>query len=181
MFNNIDSWLFTMVYSITANRAEADDIIQETWLKVLDNPANFIAAKGDFKNYIFTVAKNLALTRIRKINRHNEILKELKIDNTNLEINEDIVELNKLLMEAIKGIKNKNYQDVILLYYFAGFKANEIAEILETEEYSILNWLKRGRKMLEKKLKSHPEFDLIYDSIIKVIYTFLITLEILNG
>lgn len=178
LFNSLDSWLFTMVYSITANRAEADDIIQEAWLKVIDNAENFNPDRGSFKNYIFTVAKNLALNRFKKNTNLNDNLEDYQQPTVEPEIQEEIRELNHIINEGIKRIKNKKYQDAILLYYFAGLKADEIGEVMGTEIYNILNWLKRGRRQLEKNLRSHPEFEDIHDSIKKVIYLFVMTLGI---
>ena len=71
---------------------------------------------------------------------------------------QEIDALSSTIRDSIKKIKNKDHQDTLILFYFAGFKILEIAEILNTTEQNIKNWLNRGRRDLKSELEKNPEF-----------------------
>ena len=56
------------------------------------------------------------------------------------------------MYEAVRNLPQK-YREVIYLYYYDGYKINEIAEILQRSEATIKTQLSRGRMLLNKTLK----------------------------
>lgn len=58
------SLLYGYAYALCGNGAEADDIFQETWLRVIRHAARFRA--GNFKGWLLRIAHNVAIDRIRK-------------------------------------------------------------------------------------------------------------------
>lgn len=180
LFRQVDSWLFVTIYALTGNRQEASDILQEAWVKVIENSEKFDIKKGCFRNFIYTVAKNIALNNKKRNNKYMEMLSEIEIENENPEIRIETIELGKILRTAVKELKNKSCQDTIILYYFGGFNLAEITQMMDTKEYNVLNWLKRGRKQLEMEIKSHPDYKYFRDTILKMIGVLLMALEIIN-
>lgn len=181
LFRQVDAWLFVTMYALTGSREEADDIIQESWVSVIENADRFDPKRGKFSNYIFTIAKNISLQNKRKKKKYNEMLEHMENGVEDSELQSEFKELGVLLRQGIRNLKQQQCQDTLILYYFGGFNIKEIADMFNTHEYNILNWLKRGRKQLEKDLRKHKDFETIYETIIKMISISYIMLELLNG
>ena len=173
LFKLVDSWLFTTIYAITGNRDEADDIMQDTWIKVIENGDNFDPKRGKFTNYIYTIAKNLALENIRKKNKFKEIISDMDTDYEDIELQYEMKDMGEYLRKEISTLKPVGSQDTLILYYFGGFDLKEISLMLNTKEHNVLNWLKRGREQLKKKISNNSEFRNMFETIRKVISIFL--------
>jgi RNA polymerase sigma-70 factor, ECF subfamily len=57
--------LMAYVERLTGDRAQAEDVVQETFLKVLENRGRY-AAEGRFRQWLFTVAANAARSQVRR-------------------------------------------------------------------------------------------------------------------
>ena len=60
--------LLRFAYKLTANREEANDLLQETSLKALDNEEKF-APDTNFKGWMYTIMRNIFINNYRKIVR----------------------------------------------------------------------------------------------------------------
>jgi RNA polymerase sigma-70 factor (ECF subfamily) len=159
LFRMSKPWIYKLIYRIVPDKDIADDIFQETWIQVLNNRDSYDTKKGMFNNYLFTIAKNKALkaklraSKFIKDNQNNENheasygLNELTPYKAT-----EIKEKNDLIMSIIKTL-DTDYQDVILLHYFADFDVKEISLHLNKPEGTIKTWLSRGREQLKKKLQ----------------------------
>ena len=72
----IQEELHRYAYKLTCNREEADDLLQETTLKVLDNEARY-SEDTNFKGWAYTIMYNLFINNYRKTTRE-----QLVVDNT---------------------------------------------------------------------------------------------------
>ena len=162
LFVLVKPWLFNMVYRIVADYDDALDIMQNAWIKLINTSNGFDTGKGNVNNLLFTIAKNEALTW----NRKNRILKsgnKKYVGNNGNSIIDDNPETLKLDTERNETIRtalrrlNKNYQDVILLFYYSEFSINEISEQLGVPQGTVKTWLDRGRDKLKKYLKNYFE------------------------
>jgi RNA polymerase sigma factor (sigma-70 family) len=163
LVNLVNPGLYKLIFRITGQRQLTNDILQETWVIILLHKENFNPSKGSFNKYAYKIAK-------REI--YHWYRKNQKYENSDIDVSEsvfdpdkrnDMEEIGKILNYTILNLKKKDYQDAILLYYFAGLKISEVAEILKTTENNIKNWLLRGRKQIENELKKHPEFSTLFD------------------
>ena len=59
------------------------------------------------------------------------------------------------LLKYILSLPPK-YKDVIYLFYYEGYSAVEIAEIMHNKENTVYTWLDRARKALKKQLGGEP-------------------------
>ena len=60
--------LLRFAYKLTANREEANDLLQETSLKALDNEDKFMP-DTNFKGWMYTIMRNIFINNYRKIVR----------------------------------------------------------------------------------------------------------------
>lgn len=123
--------LFNFACRLTANRDTAQDLVQDTTLKVLDNQSKYVD-NVNFKGWVFTIMRNIFINNYRRQTRSATI-----VDTT-----EDLYHLNvsqesglttpegsyavKEISKAI-GAFNQEYR-VPFSMYIAGYKYGEIAE-----------------------------------------------------
>ena len=116
---------------LTANREDAQDLMQDTTLKVLDNQEKFID-NVNFKGWVLTIMRNIFINNYHKIVRTQTVVDQ-GVDLYNLDImNEsgfDSPEGSYQIQEISKAIENLN-KDLKIPFsmYVSGYKYNEIAE-----------------------------------------------------
>jgi RNA polymerase sigma-70 factor (ECF subfamily) len=143
--------IYNFIFSYVQNQQDAEDLTQETFLKMWRNLKKFKKEKN-FENWLFTIAKNTCFDFLRK-KRKNLILNA-----ENLEIVADLapsllekMEKESLLEKLKKEIENLPFKmkEVINLHYNFGLNFREISEILGEP----MNTVKSRHKRAISKLK----------------------------
>jgi len=135
------------------NLAEAEDILQEGFIKVFKNIKNF-RKEGSFEGWIRRIIINSAITYISK----NKItFKEIDEDKMELteetETNESYIPVDpEVLLKLIQNMP-EGYRMVINLYVFEGYRHKEISEILNISESTSKSQLSKARKYLKNELE----------------------------
>lgn len=142
--------LYKVCYLILKDEKEAEDVVQETFIKVYKNIASF---RGDSSLYtwIYKIALNISRDYVRK--RMETIpLKEEWIGEDGVE---DKVEssINKDVLRECLNSLNPIYRECLVLFYFEDLSIKEISSILLESEGTIKSKLSRGRKLLRESLE----------------------------
>jgi RNA polymerase sigma-70 factor (ECF subfamily) len=121
LLQNYQKPLYHHIRNIVLNHDDADDVLQNTFIKVFQNLKNF---KGDSKlfSWMYRVATNEALTFIKQ---------KAQIDNLKADVFFDGNEIQIKLQKAIALLPAKQ-QLVFKMKYFEELKYEEIAVILDT-------------------------------------------------
>lgn len=149
LINLYGNKLLRTCFLINKDEKEAEDIVQETFIKVFKSIKSF---KGNSSLYtwIYRILQNTIKDRYK-----NKILTTPYEDYEASEDNmEDIVidkENRKILKEELDKI-NFIYKQVLVLFYFDDLSIKEISEVLDEKEGTIKSKLSRGRKMLGENL-----------------------------
>ncbi|MBQ7103778.1 MAG: RNA polymerase sigma factor [Anaerotignum sp.] len=134
------SSLFRLCLFLLKNEADAEDVIQETFLKYLQKAPTFADAEHE-KAWLFRVASNACLDILRYQQRHPQeepdVERYLPTEPKNTEI-----------LDALLGLPEK-YRLVLILYYVEGYRINEIAEIIRKSPSAVKMRLQKGRKLLK--------------------------------
>ena len=132
---------FVMKY--VRNMEVAEDIVQDSFVYMIINKINY-DFKYSFRTYIYTIAKVIFISDVVEENYYNE----------NIDIEEEYIrqEKKETLQKAIKKLKIE-YQVIIYLYEFQGFKYKEISEILNQSMSKTKMMIHRAKKSLEKIIK----------------------------
>lgn len=69
---NVQNDLLRFAYKLTANHEDANDLLQETSLKALDNEEKY-AAETNFKGWMYTIMRNLFINNYRKAVREPDL------------------------------------------------------------------------------------------------------------
>ena len=143
---------------LTANREDAQDLMQDTTLKVLDNQEKFID-NVNFKGCVLTIMRNIFINNYHKIVRTQTVVDQ-GVDLYNLDItNEsgfDSPEGSYQIQEISKAIENLN-KDLKIPFsmYVSGYKYNEIAEKLGLPLGTVKSRIFFARQELQKTLKDY--------------------------
>ena len=147
--------LLSFAYQLTSNREEAEDLLQDTTLKALDNEEKYVDNKN-FKGWIFTIMRNIFINNYRQ-----QVRQATVVDKT-----EDLYHLNisqesgintpegsyavKEISHAVSGFTD-DYR-IPFNMYVAGYKYNEIADKLGLPLGTVKSRIFFARKRLRNQL-----------------------------
>ena len=140
--------------SIVNNISLAEDIMQDTFVKLAINKPPF-RGKCSFKTWLFTIARNCALDRLRKDSKLSDISLDdcLTISEETDTEKEYLREEQKIeLHKALKRL-NPDYYQVLYLMYFEEFDTKDIAKIMHKAKRQISDLIFRARKSLRSELE----------------------------
>lgn len=136
-----------------SDRAEAEDILQEGFLKILYSIKEY-SGKGHFENWMKRIMVNTAITYYHKQKKHyyhsdiNEVPEQDFVLDSTPEREYDEKELFDLLKTMPEG-----YKVIFNLYAIEGFKHKEIAEKLQIEESTSKSQYLRAKAWIIKEMK----------------------------
>jgi len=155
--------LFNFVLRYFNNKEQAEDVVQDTLIKLYTH-ASYYKNVAKFSTWIFTIAKNNALTELRK-NKRKRTESLWTEDGNPLDINSKeqsldqkthnefaINKLNRFLDEI-----PENFRMAVVLRDFQELSYDEISKILEIPIGTIKSRINRGRIQLAEKMKHFKE------------------------
>ena len=163
--------LYSAAMRMTRNAADAEDLVQETYLKAFNAYERFEAGRN-LKAWMYRILTNSYINAYRK--------KQRRPDESDIDDIEDLYLYRRLggaesavlsrsaedeLLEMFGEDEVKlaledlpeHYRMPILLADVEGFAYKEIAEILDVPIGTVMSRLHRGRKQLQKRLYSFAE------------------------
>ena len=141
--------LLKTCYLILKDREEAEDVVQETFIKVF-NKIDTFQEKSGLYTWIYAIALNLSRDRIR-IKQDILELKDEWIGNEDVESQVEMNIDRELLRKEIFTM-NSLYREILVLFYFEELSIKEISNLLNEKEGTIKSKLFRGRNMLKESL-----------------------------
>lgn len=147
--------LYSHIRSIVLDHDDADDVLQNTFVKVFQYLKGF---KGESKlfSWMYRIATNEAITflkqRARKSGIKNETLQNKMIDNLAADIYFDGNEIQLKLQRAVACLPEKQ-QLVFKMKYFQELKYEEISDILGTSVGALKASFHHAVKKIEDYVK----------------------------
>ncbi|MBR3081439.1 MAG: RNA polymerase sigma factor [Clostridiales bacterium] len=148
--------ILRLAFSYLHNREDAEDILQETMIKLVTQTPVFENEKHR-KAWLMTVAANLSKNRIEynKVRDCAELNEELAgAEEEDRNVSDDL----SAIWKAVEQLP-VNQREAIHLFYQEGYKTAEIAEITGRPEATVRSDLKRGRDKLKSILKEADDFE----------------------
>ena len=131
--------VYRVCYSFMKNHADAEDLTQETFLKLLSSGKQFANVRHE-KAWLIVTASNLCKDALRKWWRRWEEIGQFE------GIPDE--EQDCTVYEAILRLK-KDYKTVVYMFYYEGYSTAEIALYLNCPESTVRSRLKRARSQLK--------------------------------
>lgn len=153
---SVQTELLNFAYKLTADREEANDLLQETSLKALDNEDKY-TAETNFKGWIYTIMRNIFINNYRKALRDQTYVDQTDNQfylNQNIDIEGDSTEGSYDLkeMRRIVNALPKEYR-IPFSMYVSGFKYREIADKLGLPLGTVKTRIYFTRQKLQEELK----------------------------
>jgi len=153
--------LLNYVYRFVNSRTDAEDLVQETFLRVYKNK-HYYKEIAKFSTWVYTIAGNLAKTELRRRKRRrifsvsNFVNEDRDYDipdaDHNPERDVDGAMKDEIIQKAIDKLPAK-FKEVILLRDVQGFAYEEIGDILDIPLGTVKSRVNRGRLKLQEDLK----------------------------
>ncbi|MCR5505261.1 MAG: RNA polymerase sigma factor [Elusimicrobiaceae bacterium] len=144
--------LYSFIFYSTKNEAAAQDIYQDSLVKALTQIKNY-QEKGNFKAWLFTIARNKVTDYFRANNKTVSLPEDTTADIFPSKENTEKEVLSKISLEnilaKIEALPDKD-REIILLRQYLSFQ--EISEVLNCPLGTALARLNRAIKKLQKNL-----------------------------
>ena len=150
--------LLSFAYQLTTNREEAQDLLQDTTLKALDNEDKYVD-NVKFKGWIFTIMRNIFINNYRQTVRKATVIdqtKELYHLNVSQDSGIDTPDGSfaiKEISEAINSFSD-DYR-IPFSMHVAGYKYQEIAEKMQLPLGTVKSRIFFARQRLQGMLKDY--------------------------
>ena len=144
-FQRYGDHVFSAAFSILQNQEDADDVVQDTFLRYITVKKEY-ESEEHIRAWLIRVAINRARDVRASFWRRNRTAWEDYMDT--LEFAEPA---DRTLFEIVMGLPEK-YRVVIHLFYYEEYSVPEIAAILKLREGTVKSQLNRGRMLLKQTL-----------------------------
>jgi len=139
--------VYTMALSVLKNAEDAQDTVQDTFVKIWDN-AHLYGAQGSPMAWILTVTRNLAYTKLRQSAKYTQLDEAqwtaIPADTAGIPAEE-----RHLLQDAL-GMLGEQERQIVILHAVSGLKHREIAQVLRLPLATTLSKYHRAMKKLRK-------------------------------
>jgi len=148
---------YSLIYRVVRNAAAAEDLVQETFLRVWNRAQSFDQQRGALGPWILTVARNRAIDFLRSIDgRMSAGALELdRLENPSLFSNFEDSALSIDRTRRLKGAFEKlspNQRMVIELAYYEGMSQSEMADRMKQPLGTVKTWVRSALKVLRDEL-----------------------------
>lgn len=154
LYDNYAKALLGMIKRRIENDTIAEDLLQETFIKIWDNRNNYDHSKGRLYTWMVTIAQNLCIDYLRskqnkfdeKINNSEDIIREVN-KTTHASTQVDHIGLNRVLNKL-----KEEQRKLIDLVYFEGYTQEEISKKLDMPIGTIKTRVRSALITLRKEL-----------------------------
>lgn len=150
--------LLNFAYSLTSNRDDAYDLLQDTTLKALDNEDKYVA-NTNFKGWMFTIMRNLFINKYRQnmrmsvvVDRSDDMYQLNLSQDSGLDTPEGAVSTGEI--NSVIDSFAPEYREPFSLF-IAGYKYAEIAERMNLPLGTVKSRIFLARKKLQVLLADY--------------------------
>ncbi|UYZ23772.1 RNA polymerase sigma factor [Mesobacillus jeotgali] len=140
-------------YSIVRSKEEAEEVVQNAMLEAY---RNIMAGKEIvyFNTWFYKLVSHRSIDSVRKSARKKETVIEIETLQDHWGVVDAVIqeEMHLEINQGIQSLKNGDYRNVLLLYYYQDFSIQEVSEMLGIKTSTVKSHLHRARKALKTRL-----------------------------
>lgn len=164
VYDEYNNYIYHLCLKLTRNKAEAEDLMQEVWVKVV-RYESYVAEVEHIKAWLTTICMNTFRDRYRKNVRRSKYMmsqpETLDVPVLDLVPNNDpstetVVEqeaISKIVQEKIAQL-DAIYRNTLLYFYVNQYSLVEIAELMKVSIGTVKSRLFRAKQRLKEILMS---------------------------
>jgi RNA polymerase sigma-70 factor, ECF subfamily len=157
LYDRYGKLVFSLIYRVVRDIGVAEDLVQETFLRVWNRAQGFDAERGALGPWLLTVARNRAIDYVRsaggKMSRG--ALELDAAEHPSVFVNFEAEVLSQDRARRVRGALerlNENQRHVIELAYFEGLSQSEMAERMGQPLGTVKTWVRTALKHLRDDL-----------------------------
>jgi RNA polymerase sigma-70 factor (ECF subfamily) len=155
LYDRYTSLLYPMALRIMRSAADAEDVVQKSWLQVWRNAASYDPRRGTVAAWLLTVTRSRALDLYRSLSsrRRAESLVDPEPVNAPADASAAAVQgqLSERVRRALETLEPQQRQ-VLEIAYFEGLSQSEVAERLKAPLGTVKSWTRQGLMRLREVL-----------------------------
>ncbi len=160
LYRHTAAQLFGLVLRIVKNHETADEVLQESFVKIWNRAGDFSPERASAMTWMGTIARNQAIDTIRR-GRQQPVLHEQPVDELHWladaapgpEDEAAQARQNQALRECLDRLEGSQ-RDAVLLAYFSGLTHDELAGRLDKPLGTVKSWIRRGLQRLRHCLET---------------------------
>ena len=154
--------LYRLALRITLSHEEAEDIVQDTLIKIWDKRDSWDEIES-IEAFSITICRNLALDRIKKHDNLNDSLEDSKTESPDHSSNPFEETLQQDRIDLVRNLVNalpEKQRSCMQLRDFEGKAYKEIAEILGISEEQVKVNIFRARQTVKERFQKYDNYGL---------------------
>ena len=161
LVNRYKDKLINFIFNYLGDLESSEDVVQETMIKLYQKK-HYYKEIAKFSTWLYTIAKNLANTELRKRKqRKTTLLSQFSKDDKTYELPSNDPEpgqeiqteiVNKIIRDAVDQLSEK-FKIVIVLRDIQGLSYEDISEIINVPIGTVKSRINRARLQLQVELK----------------------------
>lgn len=157
MVDRYKSRLMNVIGRMLSSQEEAEDIVQETFVRVYQHRQSF-NFQHCFSTWIYTIALNLARNELRKRKKFKFFeISDMQGNEAEISVDPELPNnFPKMLEKAVKDLPEK-YRAAFILRDVQELPYNEVADVLDVPLGTVKSRVNRARQMLREKLEPRME------------------------
>ncbi len=157
LYDRFGRLTYSLIYAVVKDTGVAEDLVQETFLRVWNRAAGFDAERGALGPWLLAVARNRAIDHIRsaraRMDRNVFEIDEHGMPGIFVDMEREVLNTDSARhIKAAMAKLTQNQQKVIELAYYEGLSQTEMAERLGQPLGTVKTWVRTALKHLKDEL-----------------------------
>lgn len=145
--------IMRIAYTYMKNQADAEDVVQDVFMQVIDKRPQFNDATHR-RAWLIRATINLCKNKLNTFWQRNKC----SLDSIAPPAADDTIDTSNDVLEAVFSLPEK-YRIVVYMFYYEGYTTEEIATLLAKNHATVRSHLRRARAQLKDLLKEEYDFD----------------------
>ncbi len=157
LYDRFGRLAYSVIVGIVHDNATAEDLLQETFLRVWNRVQAFDSERGALGAWLLAVARNRAIDHVRSASARMSVncfeLEEREHPSLFISVEQDLfsAENTRRIRDAMSRL-NANQKQVIELAYYEGLSQTEMAEKLGQPLGTVKTWARTALKVLREEI-----------------------------